>query len=115
VTIEYQIYFEAGSVKITQRVDTGASSVNASPRIYGSTVRVLPNSKAAAAARAAGSGGSLSDPLGSGGSLSDPLGSGGDAGSAGQIIVFGPVVIDALGLLHRCSTESASNETEGGN
>jgi hypothetical protein len=137
VMIEYKIHFEAGGVKITQRVDTGASSGSASSQSTENPLTLLGNSlrasKAAATARAAGRGGGAVDPLGSGSGAADPLGSGSGAvdplgsgsgavdplgsgsGSAGQgqAVVFGPLVIDATGMIHRYLTEQAPKEKHG--
>ncbi|HEY7388514.1 MAG TPA: hypothetical protein VH640_08395 [Bryobacteraceae bacterium] len=123
MTVDYKIRIENGGVTITQHVDGAASSGRTPSRAVAGNLTILGTSFAGSKAAKQGSGdpGSLigsGDPgslIGGGdpGSLiggGDPgsLIGGGDPGSligggdpaSGQIAIFGPIVIDACGLVH---------------
>jgi hypothetical protein len=112
VTIEYKIKFENGGVSITQQVNTDDSPGNGNAQGTGDSMTQLGVSypvTQAAAGQAAGRGGNAPGDIGSGGNAPGDIGSGGNApgdiGSGGglpaqgQIIVFGPIVVDATGRI----------------
>jgi hypothetical protein len=114
VTVDYKIRIENGGVTITQHVDGAASSGRTPSRAVAGNLTILGTSFAGSKAAKQGSGdpGSLiggGDPgsLIGGGDPGSLIG-GGDPGSligggdpaSGQIAIFGPIVIDACGLVH---------------
>jgi hypothetical protein len=134
LTVDYKIRIENGGVTITQHVETTASSSNSTqPQAVAGQLNILATSfagsKAAKAAAQAGTppgpliGGTPLGPL-IGGTPPGPLIGGTPPGpligrgapeagpdtASGQITIFGPVVIDATGLLHRCQTSQAFQE-----
>lgn len=123
MTVDYKIRIDNGGVSITQHVDTAAPCASVTPAAVGGTFTLLPTSfvacNATAAARGAGQGGNAPGDTGPGGNAPGDTGPGGNApgdtgpgGGAGQgqIVVFGPVVVDAAGLIHKSLTEQRSEE-----
>jgi hypothetical protein len=127
MTVDYKIKIESGGVSITQHVDGAAPEVSGKSKANSGMLTLLgtsfASSKAAAAARAAGQGGNAPGDIGGGGNPPGDIGGGGNApgdigggGGApaqGQIVIFGPVVVDATGLVHKCLTEEPSKEKHG--
>lgn len=126
--IEYTITFENGALKITQRVEPGGSGVQTKvPQVPGQ-IEVLPATHAEAKAAGAGAvditpagegggngdlpgkGGGNGDLPGKGGGNGDLPGKGGGDGGA-QVVVFGPIVIDASGLIPKKSSSTESDSS----
>jgi hypothetical protein len=123
VTVDYQIRIESGGVTITQHVDAAVSSGGTQSHAVRGTLTILGNSFAASkAANAAAQGGVPAGSLGPGGIPAGSLGPGGipagslgpggnsDPSASGQIAIFGPVVIDVAGLVHKSLTGQTSQE-----
>jgi hypothetical protein len=118
VTVDYKIRIENGGLTISQHVDGAASPGNSQSQGVSGNLTILGNSFAGSkAAKTAASGGNPPGSLIGGnppGSLigGNPPGSliGGGAPTSGDITVFGPVVIDAAGLIHRCPSGRTSEE-----
>jgi len=113
--IEYTITFENGALKISQRVEPSGSTpktkVTGEIEVIG--VAHTPAKGAAAGPvdiKPAGEGGGNGAVPGIGGGNGEVPGLGGGDGGA-QVVVFGPIVIDASGLLPKKSTDPSS---EGG-
>jgi hypothetical protein len=107
--IEYKISFENGTVVIHQRVEPDAPSLKPNTESTATSGVQLGTSFAASSAPAAGSGGTPpaglggggTPPAGLGGGGTPPPGLGGGGTEQGQVVVFGPIVIDASGLLSK--------------
>jgi hypothetical protein len=124
--IEYKISFENGTVVIHQRVEPDPPSPQATTESTAHGVQ-LGNSYPASSTPASGSGntpptglgGGNTPPTGLGGGNTPPTGLGGGATEQGQIVVFGPIVIDASGLLSKngiavkTSTAESEKKTPG--
>jgi len=107
MVIEYKISFENGTVVIHHRVEPDASSAQPVTQSSSTGGVLLPNQfpgrnvpgSGGGGGDPTGKGGGGGDPTGKGGGGGDPTGKGGSGPDQGQIVVFGPVVIDASGLL----------------
>lgn len=111
--IEYKISFENGAMTISHRVEpdvasskpTSGSNAAAGVRL-GVTFAASqggggtdPGGKGGGGTDPGGKGGGGTDLGGKGGGGTDPGGKGGGGTEQGQVVVFGPIVIDASGLL----------------
>jgi hypothetical protein len=109
MVIEYKVSFENGAVTISQRVEPDAPSpqpISGSNGLVGTRLgNTFPGTNAAASGGGntdpTDSGGGNTDPTDSGGGNTDPTDSGGGGKQQGQVVVFGPIVIDASGLIAR--------------
>jgi uncharacterized membrane protein len=106
--IEYKISFENGTVVIHHRVEPDVPSPTQTTQSNAAHGVQLGTSYPASSTPAAGSGNTPPTGLGGGGNTpatglgggnTPPTGLGGGGTGQGQVVVFGPLVIDASGLL----------------
>jgi hypothetical protein len=110
VTVDYKITIENGAVSIMQHVDGAAVESGAKPQAVASTLNLLSTSFASSKAKVAGTGGNAGDQPGPGGNAGDQPGPGGNGNGQAGVVVFGPIIVDATGLMQKSLTEQLSKE-----
>jgi hypothetical protein len=104
VKVEHKIRIESGGITITQHVDAASYGGVSSPATAGELKLLGTNFKTTQAAES-----QTATPKFGSSADTGPFGDTPSAGQ-GQTVIFGPVVIDATGLIEKCLKEQASKQ-----